>query len=59
MISAPGGSYGPGVPDHGMDHLLPTLETAMGPQTLGIELHTASIAASHAEAGPLARALAS
>lgn len=39
VVSARGGSYEPGVPSFGMDHLLPTLETAMGAQTLGLELH--------------------
>ncbi|QYN32747.1 NAD(P)H-dependent oxidoreductase [Pseudonocardia sp. DSM 110487] len=39
VVSARGGSYEPGVPNHGMDHLLPTLETVMGPQTLGLEIH--------------------
>ncbi|AXG82205.1 FMN-dependent NADH-azoreductase [Streptomyces paludis] len=39
VVSARGGSYEPGTPNHGMDHLLPTLETAMGPGTLGLEIH--------------------
>jgi FMN-dependent NADH-azoreductase len=39
VVSARGGSYELGVPNYGMDHLLPTLETAMGPKTLGLEIH--------------------
>jgi FMN-dependent NADH-azoreductase len=38
LISARGGSYGPGTPHHGMDHLVPTLETILGPRTLGLDL---------------------
>lgn len=36
LISARGGAYGPGTPQHGMDHLVPTLETVLGPRTLGL-----------------------
>ena len=39
VVSARGGSYEPGSPSFGMDHLLPTLETAMGEKTLGLVLH--------------------
>lgn len=39
VVSARGGSYEFGAPNYGMDHLLPTLETAMGPQTLGLQIH--------------------
>ena len=39
VVSARGGSYEPGVPNYGMDHLFPTLETAMGPKTLGLTIH--------------------
>lgn len=39
VISARGGSYGPGTPNHGMDHVVPTLETVLAhPQTLGLDV---------------------
>jgi FMN-dependent NADH-azoreductase len=38
VISARGGGYGPGAPNHGMDHLVPALETAMGHPQLGLGL---------------------
>jgi FMN-dependent NADH-azoreductase len=39
VISARGGGYGPGAPNHGMDHVVPALETALGhPQGLGLEV---------------------
>ncbi|MBM9507885.1 FMN-dependent NADH-azoreductase [Actinacidiphila acididurans] len=79
VVSARGGSYEQGSPNYGMDHLLPTLETVLGPRTLGlaihaikpqltlapvvpamaelIDLHTASLADSHAEARRLAQEL--
>lgn len=40
LISARGGSYEPGTPNHGMDHLVPALETILGPRTLGLDLTT-------------------
>ncbi|MFH9551983.1 FMN-dependent NADH-azoreductase [Streptomyces sp. NPDC017435] len=41
LISARGGGYGPGAPKHGMDHLVPTLETVLGhPANLGLDLTT-------------------
>lgn len=41
VISARGGGYGPGAPKHGMDHLVPTLETVLGhPTNLGLDLTT-------------------
>ncbi|WP_069768113.1 FMN-dependent NADH-azoreductase [Streptomyces sp. LUP30] len=41
LISARGGGYGPGAPEHGMDHLVPTLETVLGhPTNLGLDLTT-------------------
>jgi FMN-dependent NADH-azoreductase len=39
VVSARGGSYEPGSPNYGMDHLFPTLETAMGPKSLGLVIH--------------------
>ncbi|WP_075732210.1 FMN-dependent NADH-azoreductase [Streptomyces acidiscabies] len=39
VISARGGGYGPGAPKHGMDHLVPTLETVLGhPTNLGLDV---------------------
>ncbi|MFE1835712.1 FMN-dependent NADH-azoreductase [Streptomyces sviceus] len=39
VISARGGGYGPGAPNHGMDHVIPTLETVLGHrQTLGLDV---------------------
>ncbi|WP_241980213.1 NAD(P)H-dependent oxidoreductase [Cryobacterium sp. TMT4-31] len=38
VISARGGSYGPGTPNDGQDHLRPTLELAAGPRTLGLDI---------------------
>ncbi|NEB03397.1 NAD(P)H-dependent oxidoreductase [Streptomyces sp. SID13726] len=41
LISARGGGYGPGTPNHGKDHLVPALETILGdPHTLGLALTT-------------------
>jgi FMN-dependent NADH-azoreductase len=35
------GGYGPGVPKHGMDHLVPALETVLGePANLGLTVTT-------------------
>jgi FMN-dependent NADH-azoreductase len=39
VISARGGGYGPGAPNHGMDHVIPTLETVLGHRlTLGLDV---------------------
>ena len=38
IISARGGSYEPGVPNFGMDHVFTTLETAIGPKSLGLRI---------------------
>ena len=38
VISARGGGYGPGAPNHGMDHVVPWLETALGHPQLGLGL---------------------
>ncbi|MDX2937762.1 FMN-dependent NADH-azoreductase [Streptomyces ipomoeae] len=41
LISARGGGYGPGTPNHGKDHLVPALETVLGdPHALGLALTT-------------------
>ncbi|WP_327699306.1 FMN-dependent NADH-azoreductase [Streptomyces sp. NBC_00459] len=41
LISARGGGYGPGTPNHGKDHLVPALETVLGdPHTLGLDVTT-------------------
>ncbi|MET7730327.1 NAD(P)H-dependent oxidoreductase [Streptomyces sp. NPDC005402] len=41
LISARGGGYAPGTPNHGKDHLVPYLETVLGdPHTLGLDLTT-------------------
>jgi len=39
VVSARGGSYEPGVPNHGMDHVFTTLETSIGPKSLGLLIH--------------------
>jgi FMN-dependent NADH-azoreductase len=38
VISARGGSYGPGTPNQGMDFLVPSLELILGPRTLGLDV---------------------
>lgn len=39
VVSARGGGYGPGTPNHGMDHVVPTLETVLGhQQALGLDV---------------------
>jgi FMN-dependent NADH-azoreductase len=50
VISARGGGYGPGAPNHGMDHLVPALETALGhPQGgLGLDLTVITPELTHA-----------
>jgi FMN-dependent NADH-azoreductase len=80
VISARGGSYEPGVPNHGMDHVFTTLEHSLGEKSAGlriypikpeltlapvvpamsafVDLHTASMVDSHAEARRLAQLLA-
>uniref|UniRef100_A0AAU3GWW7 FMN dependent NADH:quinone oxidoreductase n=1 Tax=Streptomyces sp. NBC_01401 TaxID=2903854 RepID=A0AAU3GWW7_9ACTN len=41
VISARGGSYGPGAPREGMDHLVPTLEAVLGHEDLlGLDVTT-------------------
>lgn len=41
LISARGGSYGPGAPREGMDYLVPTLETVLGhDDLLGLDVTT-------------------
>ena len=39
VVSARGGSYEPGVPNHGMDHVFTTLETSIGPKSLGLRIY--------------------
>lgn len=40
VISARGGGYGPGTPNHGMDHVVPALETVLGHRlTLGLDVN--------------------
>jgi len=34
LISARGGGYGPGTPNHGLDYVVPALETVLGPDGL-------------------------
>jgi FMN-dependent NADH-azoreductase len=43
VISARGGGYGPGAPNHGMDHLVPALETALGHPQAGLGLDVSVI----------------
>lgn len=43
VISARGGGYGPGAPNHGMDHIVPALETALGHPQGGLGLDLAVI----------------
>ncbi|WP_019925145.1 FMN-dependent NADH-azoreductase [Nocardia sp. BMG111209] len=38
LISARGGGYGPGTPRHGMDYVVPVLETILGPGVLGLDV---------------------
>lgn len=39
VVSARGGGYGPGAPNEGRDHLIPTLETVLGwSHTLGLDV---------------------
>ncbi|MGI5133391.1 MULTISPECIES: FMN-dependent NADH-azoreductase [unclassified Streptomyces] len=41
LISARGGGYGPGTPNHGKDFLVPTLESVLGdPAYLGLDVST-------------------
>ncbi|MDH6622646.1 FMN-dependent NADH-azoreductase [Streptomyces sp. LBL] len=41
LVSARGGAYGPGTPNHGKDYLVPALESVLGdPHTLGLDLTT-------------------
>jgi FMN-dependent NADH-azoreductase len=41
LISARGGGYGPGTPNHGKDFLVPTLESVLGdPAYLGLDVTT-------------------
>ncbi|MES5820930.1 NAD(P)H-dependent oxidoreductase [Streptomyces sp. RG80] len=41
VISARGGGYGPGAPNHGLDHVVPALEVILGhSHTLGLDLTT-------------------
>lgn len=41
LISARGGAYGPGTPNHGKDFLVPTLESVLGdPGYLGLDVTT-------------------
>lgn len=39
IVSARGGSYEEGVPNFGMDHVFTTLDTAIGPKSLGLLIH--------------------
>jgi FMN-dependent NADH-azoreductase len=64
VVSARGGGFGPGAPNHGMDHVVPALETALGhPQGLGLavsvitpELTLAPVVPAFSEFLPLHRA---
>ncbi|WP_405742281.1 NAD(P)H-dependent oxidoreductase [Streptomyces sp. NBC_00028] len=41
VISARGGGYGPGAPNHGLDYVVPALETILGhSHTLGLDVTT-------------------
>ncbi len=40
LISARGGSYGPGAPREGLDYLVPTLEVVLGHGLLGLDVTT-------------------
>ncbi len=41
VISARGGSYGPGAPNHGFDHVVPALEAVLGrEELLGLDVAT-------------------
>lgn len=41
VVSARGGGYGPGTPNHGMDHLVPAVEAVLGdPRSLGLDVST-------------------
>lgn len=41
LISARGGSYGPGAPNHGFDYVVPTLEAVLGrKELLGLDIAT-------------------
>ncbi|MEO3826359.1 NAD(P)H-dependent oxidoreductase [Actinomadura sp. B10D3] len=41
LISARGGGYGPGTPNHGLDYVVPTTEAVLGrEELLGLEVHT-------------------
>ncbi|WP_034263722.1 FMN-dependent NADH-azoreductase [Actinospica robiniae] len=39
LVSARGGGYGPGTPQHGKDFLIPAVETILG-DALGLDVHT-------------------
>lgn len=54
VISARGGGYGPEAPNHGLDHLVPWLETALGhPQMgLGLDLSVITTDLTHARTVP-------
>jgi FMN-dependent NADH-azoreductase len=59
VISARGGGYGPGAPNHGMDHLVPALETALAhPEGgLGLDLTVLTPELTHARTVPAFSAL--
>lgn len=41
LISARGGSYGPGAPNHGFDYVVPTTEAVLGrDELLGLDVAT-------------------
>ncbi|MDT0343663.1 hypothetical protein [Streptomyces litchfieldiae] len=41
LISARGGSYGPGAPNHGFDYVVPTTEAVLGrEELLGLDVAT-------------------
>jgi FMN-dependent NADH-azoreductase len=42
LISARGGSYGPGAPNHGLDYVVPTLEAVLGREEL-LGLHVSTV----------------
>ncbi|MEU9323550.1 NAD(P)H-dependent oxidoreductase [Streptomyces canus] len=58
VVSARGGGYGPGAPNEGRDHLVPTLETIMGwSHTLGLDVTSVTPELTMAPAVPAMAAL--
>jgi FMN-dependent NADH-azoreductase len=52
VVSARGGSYRPGTPNHGMDLLVPSLELILGPRTLGLDVSVITPEFTHAPVVP-------